>query len=544
MYIDLSLKKVAPILLISAVLALSVVATNRMKIQQYGSTPPVASLEFALKEFGWRIRYAIESAAWKTGQLASAAALFLGGREIAVAQGEDARAQAIPVLTYHRIVSNKNDLNNVTVSNFRDQMLTLKRAGWETITLKEYIEFMEGSRELPERSFLITFDDGAKESFYPVDPLFDALGYEGVIYVIANAMHTEGSTYYLSPNEIKRMLGTGGWEIGSHSYDGHKPYSASPNGDVGIFFADRLWREADARLEQKNEFIQRVQDDLTRARQELEKEFGVTVDTFAFPLGNETGIEGAANFPEGADITEEEARKIYSVGFLQTNNNMFSYNYPNDTSFISRRIHVDYDWNGERLLQELENGLPKSLPFADNFSTDTGWIAAWGTIDSGRNNFQLQADSGASSASAILDGSRTWDNYSFDTALNWEDGSVFLLADLINSKTYDACVFSPGLVRIQRTENGDTRVLAEKRDARIGYGTNVRAGIRVREAVIECLWNFDSIVESYTRNGTGGIGMQIWDEDLGAAHLQVSEVLVRPYTSQEIQDSSASSTSS
>ena len=533
-YIDLSIKKVLPMLVIGMVLLVCVVATGNLKERRYGSTPPVASIGFAWQELTLRLWYAFEGSLWKTGQLASAAASVVLGSEVGSTGGAGPKtAQAIPVLTYHRIVGNKSDLNNVTIRNFRDQMLMLKHAGWETITLEEYKEFMEGARELPERSFLITFDDGAKESFYPVDPLFSALGYEGAIYVIANAMYTPKSTYYLSPNELQRMIKTGRWEIGSHSYDGHRPYPTNAAGKTGIFFADKLWRENDGRLETSEEFVARVQKDLSRAKSMLELEFGITVDTFAFPLGNETGIEGAANFPDGAGITESEASKLYTLGFLQTDNNGFTFNYPQNLSFIARRIHVDYDWDGARLLQELESGLPKELPLEDDFSVDRGWIAAWGALDMGRNNFSLRANSDASSAEAFLDGSVLWDNYSFNAALNWQDGSVFLLADLVNSKTYDTCVFSPGIVRIQSTRNGEPRVLAEERGPRIAYGSDVRAGIRVHGSVIECLWDFGSIVETYTRAQAGGIGIQVWDSELGAAHLQVSEILVRPFNDQE-----------
>jgi len=534
MYIDLSLRRMLPMLVIGMVLLVSVAATGNIKERRYGSTPPVASIGFAWQELTLRVRYAIESSVWKTGQVASAAFSFFSGEEEATRGGAGGRtARAIPVLTYHRIVGNRNDLNNVTVRNFSDQMFALKRAGWETITLKEYMEFMDGTRELPERSFLITFDDGAKESFYPVDPLFDMLGYEGVIYVIASAMYTEKSTYYLSPNELRRMLDTGRWEIGSHSYDGHRPYPTDRNGNTGIFFADKLWLEEESRLETTEEFTARVSNDLAHARKVLEDEYGVIVNTFAFPLGNETGIEGAANFPPGAGITEDEAEKLYDLGFLQTDNNNFTFNYLEDRSFIARRIHVDHDWSGERLLRELEGGLPKELPFEDDFSRDRGWIPAWGTLDLGTNNFLLRADEGASSASAFLDGSALWADYSFDATLNWQDGSVFLLADLTNSKTYNACVFSPGTVRIQSTKNGETRVLAEIRDPKFAYGESARMGIRVHGAVIECLWDYSSVVEAYSRamSAKGGIGIQVWNPELGSAAVQVWSILVRPFGS-------------
>jgi peptidoglycan/xylan/chitin deacetylase (PgdA/CDA1 family) len=459
-------------------------------------------------------------------QGAGSAQAFFGTAEYVRDRQKNARA--IPVLTYHRIVEDEIDQNNVTVQSFRDQMFTLKRQGWSTITLKEYGEFLRGTRELPEKSILITFDDGAKESFYPVAPVFGALGFTGVNYIIANAAGIQESTYYLSRPEIQRMIRRGQFEIGSHSFDGHRPYQTDMQGGTGIFFADKLWTANLGRLETDEEFRQRVHDDLTRARKELERTYGVIIDTFAFPLGNETGISGAANFAKGASITEEEAEKVYSIGFLQTDNRGYSFNYPN-TEFLSYRIHVYHDWDGARLLQELEQGLPKDLPFSDDFRNDTGWISAWGEIDIGRNNFVLTPDSGASGASAFLDGTKDWDSYSYDASLNWQEGYVFLLADVVDSKTYHTCAFGSGIVRIQKVVNGVATTLAELRDEQIEHGSDVRAGIRVHDAVIECTWNYKSILETYERQQKGGVGIQIWNPEAGSGTLQVSEILVRPY---------------
>lgn len=520
--------------MVCVVLFVSLLATSAYKENRYGATPPFASVFLALQETYLSVRYAFESAIRRFPQYAAAGFTFSSALSFDRNDDTQRNARAIPVLTYHRIVSDANDLNNVTSEHFRDQMVTLKEAGWETITLKEYLAYQRGEIELPERSFLITFDDGAKESFYPVDPIFKMLGYEGVMYVIAAAAHTPESVYYLSPEEIRRMLDTGRWEIGSHSYDGHRPYPADATGTDGIFFADRLWRASDNRVETESEFTARVQSDLARARTALEQEYGEPIESFAFPLGNETGIQGAANFPAGAGITEREASRVYPLGFLQTNNQGYTFNPPGN-GFISRRIHVDYDWDGARLLSIMENGLEKTLPYEDDFSENRGWISAWGALDLGRNNFVLQADDGASSASAFLDGSQSWDNYSFSASLDWRDGSVFVLADVIDSKTYHSCAFSEGMVRVQSTVAGETRVLAETLRPDVVHGANRSLGIRVHGSVIECLWNFASIAEAYDRGHsglpekTGGIGIQVWDPELGTASLTVSEVLVRPY---------------
>lgn len=450
-------------------------------------------------------------------------------------------ARAIPSLTYHRVVSDSSDVNNITTSRFKEQMSTLKAAGWESITLEEFERYMRGELELPEKSFLLTFDDGTRESFYPVDPILDALDYEGVNFIIVESSEIKKTIHYLNPREVDLMLSTGRWAIGSHSFDGHRPYRVDLDGNTGIYFADRIWKNSENRLETPEEFRERVSTDLTKAKSELERIYGGAIVSFAFPLGNETGMNGANNYPEGAAVTEELARRVYEFGFVQTNRQQFSANVPRTSMssttepvsdpFLVYRIHVDYDWDGKRVLEELHNSLPKDIPYEDDFSNNNGWIAAWGNLELGRNNFVLAAGKENTGASAFLDGTQLWDNYSFDVALNWQSGHVLVLGDVVDSATYHSCTFALGEVRIQETRNGESKTLAQIKDPRITYG-DMTTGIRVHDQVIECTWQFQSIAEVYSRDFTGGVGVQTWAENKGDAQVRVSSVIARPYSNE------------
>lgn len=520
-------KRVLVVLMNGCVLAAAVVGTHGMLRVFFGSTPFVTSIEL-FTTYGFESTLAAFQGAAGSAYAAAASATQGGGEQ------SNRPARSIPVLTYHRIVS-RTDINNVTEELFEEQMTILKKAGWSAVTLEDFEKFMRGEKELPEKSFLLTFDDGAKDSFYPVDPVLRKLGYTASIFIIVQSSKTQKTTYYLTPQEIGWVLKTGRWSIGSHSYDGHRQYPTDVEGESAIFFADRLWNAVSGRLETPEEFSTRVRNDLQHSKNELEEVYKRPINTFAFPLGNETGIEGANNFPEGASITEVEARKIYEFGFVQTNNQQYSSNFPHGAppglaaDFLAYRIHVDYDWGGARLLEIMENGLPKNLPFEDDFSQNRGWIPAWGSLDLGRNNFMLTAAPDSTGASTFLDGTALLDNYSLDLSANWQAGTMLVLADVQNAQAYHSCAFSPGTVRIQETKNGTTRTLAEKNDKRIAHADGVSAGIRVHDSVIECTWEFESLVETYNRNFSGGVGIQTYDPDLGTARLQVSSVIVRPY---------------
>jgi len=525
MYFHFPLNKFLLLLFAALILAVAVLFTFDFKRYLYGSTPFFPSVGLFAQEisgdFGYVVRR-VGKGILKIGERGLAA---LGIMNATASSPPTGPAKAIGVLTYHRVVDFP-DNSNVPRELFADQMKKLYNAGWRTITMKEYQAFMAGKLEVPEKSFVITFDDGAKGSFYPVDPILKEYGFTAISYIIVTSSEKPKSTYYLSPEEIKRMLATGRWEIGSHSYDGHHSYPIDPVNTQGNFFADKLWNFEADRLETPAEVAERLYSDFKNSRTFLEERYGVTVDTFAFPFG-ETGFITAGNYPEGISVSHEQAEKVYNYGFLQAHGDDYRFNYQKYPAFLAKRIHVDHDWDGTRLLSIMEGGNPKSLPFTDNFAVNRGWISSWGTVDAGWGSLILQSNDETSGASTILDGSLLWDEYEYNITADWESGFPFLLADVENSKTYTACAFSQGKVRLQSARGGSTVVLGEVSDPSINYGNGVNFGIRVLGNTAACVWDGKVLLRvSNLPDRSGGIGIQTWNPDVGTARLTIHGISV------------------
>ncbi len=79
-------------------------------------------------------------------------------------QSNSTLALSVPVLLYHGIVP-ESDRFSITEEVFKDQMFALKKAGYSTITLNEFYGFIHEGKSLPDKSFLLTFDDGRLDSY-------------------------------------------------------------------------------------------------------------------------------------------------------------------------------------------------------------------------------------------------------------------------------------------------------------------------------------------------------------------------------------------
>jgi peptidoglycan/xylan/chitin deacetylase (PgdA/CDA1 family) len=179
---------------------------------------------------------------------------------------------AVPVLRYR----------GVEPREFARQMLLIDHAGYETITLDEFVSFVKGEEvSLPPRPLLLTFDGGRLDSWTGSDAILRRLGFNAVIFV--NVGHVEeGDRGYLTWRELNRLQGSGRWDVQLQSGTGGQliKYGPRPD-DVGPFYAYRGseeiiggWRE-------------RVFSDVTYGEEQLAHHVeGYRPLAFAPPYGN------------------------------------------------------------------------------------------------------------------------------------------------------------------------------------------------------------------------------------------------------------------
>lgn len=125
----------------------------------------------------------------------------------------------IPILMYHHIGTypeNADQLRkNLTVStkSFSEQMAVLQKKGYETITFYDVEAFINGTRDLPKKPVLLTFDDGYDDNFSEALPILEQNKMRAVFFIITDKTGTPG---YMNWNQVG-VLKKSGHEIGSHS---------------------------------------------------------------------------------------------------------------------------------------------------------------------------------------------------------------------------------------------------------------------------------------------------------------------------------------
>ena len=151
---------------------------------------------------------------------------------------------AIPVLLYHGIgpesdFSNAADASyGVGKEDFATQMTMIKHAGYETIDLETFIDFLhEKPVDLPPRPLLLTFDDARADSWTGADGILHELGFTAVMFVDVGRVD-DGNPEYLTWQELQTAHDSGRWQPQLHSGEGHQQIQYGPGpSDYGPYYA-------------------------------------------------------------------------------------------------------------------------------------------------------------------------------------------------------------------------------------------------------------------------------------------------------------------
>lgn len=126
----------------------------------------------------------------------------------------------IPVLCYHGIEPNGNNDLLLEPKKFREQLKYLKDNGYTPITLSELYGYLKEDKAIPEKSVLITFDDGYKSFYANAFPILKEFNFLASVFMISDFVD---NSLYLSKEQLKE-INDYGIEIASHTA-GHEDLS-------------------------------------------------------------------------------------------------------------------------------------------------------------------------------------------------------------------------------------------------------------------------------------------------------------------------------
>ena len=136
----------------------------------------------------------------------------------------------IAVLVYHNIVQNEEeklkDQDALTDREFEEQIKYLKDKGYYSLSLDEYYDWKQGKIDIPEKSVIITFDDGYYSFKYLAQKVLEKYEFKATCFLIGKVTmentpeYQEGVYGTIGLGEVKNKPEN--ITYGSHTFNLHE----------------------------------------------------------------------------------------------------------------------------------------------------------------------------------------------------------------------------------------------------------------------------------------------------------------------------------
>lgn len=168
----------------------------------------------------------------------------------------------VVALTFHDVIKSEqpdgeadgDSFYRIAVSELERLLKELRRKGYQTASSREFRRWQRGETTLPDRTVVLTFDDGYASHFELVAPLLVRYRFSGTFFVTTDLIGRPG---YLTWEQLRKMVFLG-MEVGSHGMS-HQPLTKHP--------------------------AAALDDELCRSKQMLEQNLGVPIHAIAAPGG-------------------------------------------------------------------------------------------------------------------------------------------------------------------------------------------------------------------------------------------------------------------
>ena len=121
----------------------------------------------------------------------------------------------VPVLCYHRIADGPKGDYKVSPATFAAHLKILSDSGYHSVSPSQLYDYLVYNKALPDKPFMITFDDSRAEHSVIAAPMLEKHGFRGVFFIMTITYNKKN---YMTKDQIAQ-LAKAGHTVGLHSWD-------------------------------------------------------------------------------------------------------------------------------------------------------------------------------------------------------------------------------------------------------------------------------------------------------------------------------------
>jgi poly-beta-1,6-N-acetyl-D-glucosamine N-deacetylase len=190
-------------------------------------------------------------------------ALFLSAFNF-IASSQLFAAEHAVITIYHHVSEDTPPSTSLSPAQFKEHMDYLKNNGFSVLPLNEVITALQNKQQVPDKTLVITFDDGYISIYEEAFPLLQQMGFPFTVFINTQPIN-DNMQGYMSWDQIRRMSDAG-VIIANHMVN--HPYMI--DNEAGETDSERLAR---------------LRVELLSAEQQIAQETGQSHKIMAYPYG-------------------------------------------------------------------------------------------------------------------------------------------------------------------------------------------------------------------------------------------------------------------
>lgn len=195
-------------------------------------------------------------------------------------------------------------------------MQYLKDNNYRVISLREAAEFLRGNKQIPQRSVVITIDDGYRSNYTEAFPIFQEFQFPATIFLYSDFL---GAPDALTSKQIQTMYDSGLIEFQPHSKTHPNMAIRKPG-------------------ENRQQYMQKIDSEIDVPSKRITNIIDTDIFSFAYPFGDTNDI-----------VINKLKRRDFTVAATVQPGNNTAYSTP----YMLRRTMIFGDHSDEEFIAAL-----------------------------------------------------------------------------------------------------------------------------------------------------------------------------------------------
>ncbi len=173
---------------------------------------------------------------------------------------------ALVVLQYHHISEDTPEITSTSPQLFEKHLNYLKENQFKVLSMDEFLTYLKSNKSFPDKSVLITFDDGYQSIYNNALPLLKEKNYPFTVFINTQPIQQK-LDQFMNIEVLKKLVKQGG-TIGNHSIT-----------------HTHMIRRDEKNNESEEAWRMRMRNEILQAQKFIDEQITVSPRVFAYPYG-------------------------------------------------------------------------------------------------------------------------------------------------------------------------------------------------------------------------------------------------------------------